>query len=168
MRLSDNMRAITRLLPAIAIFLLNPFIAAQEDTAHHRAVYRAINEKAKSLKKVTGTHTDEPLVFALTGWKEGDELRKIVATSGEDGGGFEEYYLENEKPLFVYSTYHRVNPDTGKGTVRIENRLYFKEGRIFKWLTTDETVGVVPAGDYATETERLIANCAAFVAALRK
>jgi hypothetical protein len=141
---------------------------AQEDTAPHRAVYREINEAVKSMSKVTGTHSDEPLVFALTGWMQGGELRKIVATSGEDGGGFEEYYLVGEKPVFVYNTYQQAAAEGGKGAVRVENRLYFREGRLFKWLNNQVEGGAMPAGDLAAESERLVANCGDFVEALKK
>ncbi|HAL70197.1 MAG TPA: hypothetical protein DCP71_00275, partial [Verrucomicrobiales bacterium] len=95
-------------LLALAAGIGAPHLAhAQSDTAHHRAIYSQINQQEKSLQRVTGTHRDDPLVFELTGWMEKGVLRKIVAKSNEDGAGAEEYYLENEKPLFVYSTYLR-------------------------------------------------------------
>jgi len=138
---------------------------AQSDTAHHKAVYAEINSIEKSLKKVTATHKDEPLIFSLTGWMKGDKLLKIVAKTNEDGDGYEEYYLENEKPLFVFSTYQKDH--LGKKPQRIENRLYFKDGEIFKWLTNDTSAGVLHGEDYLGETERLSTNCAAFVSALK-
>ena len=142
--------------------LVYPILAeAQVETAHHRAVYKEINDCEESFRKVTGAFEDEPTVFALTGWFDGRELKKIVARSGDDGGGFEEYYLENERPLFVFSTYEK-----GVTSERVENRLYFKDGSIFKWLTTDKAVGALHSEDHQSETERLNANCAAFVAAL--
>lgn len=154
-------------LLALAAGIGAPHLAhAQSDTAHHRAIYSQINQQEKSLQRVTGTHRDDPLVFELTGWMEKGVLRKIVAKSNEDGAGAEEYYLENEKPLFVYSTYLRNH--LSATPLRIENRLYFKEGEIFKWLTNDKDASVLHGEDYAAEGERLTANCAAFVAALKK
>lgn len=158
------MKALVHLF-SLTLLASPALIQAQSDTAHHRAVYAQINEKEKSLTKVTGTHKDEPLVFSLTGWMEGSQLRKIVAISSEDGHGIEEYYLENEQPLFVYSTYQR--DALSKKPVTIENRLYFKDGHIFKWLTNDKAAGVLHGEDYAGETERLTSNCTAFVAALK-
>lgn len=158
-------------MKAILLFsILMPMVSCiqvwgQSDTAHHRAVYAEINDKEKSFKKVLGTHKDEPLIFDLTGWMDGSEVRKIVSKSNEDGEGFEEYYLENEKPLFVYSTYQKNH--LSKKPVRIENRLYFRDGNIFKWLTNDSSAGVLHSEDYASESERLNSNCADFVAALK-
>lgn len=138
--------------------------AAQDDTARHRSVYKEINDKQASYRKITGTFTDEPLVFDLTGWLDGNTLRKITTRVGEDGEGYEEYYLENERPVFVYSTYREA-----QGAVLIENRLYFdKQGRIFKWLSSERSVAVRSPEDLAEETGRLNENCANFVAALKK
>jgi hypothetical protein len=149
----------------LAVSLTVTASVAQEDTAHHRAVYKEINEKQAAYRKITGTYTDEPLVFDLTGWlDEGGKLRKIATRVGEDGEGFEEYYLENEKPIFVYSTYREA-----QGAVVIENRLYFdKQGNLFKWLTSDRSVGSRSAVELSEEKERLSGNCANFVAALKK
>ena len=155
-----------RLLALPAFLLLASVLPAhaQKDTAHHRAVYNAINEKEASLQKVTASYKDEPTEFALTGWLEDGKVRKIVAVNGDDGDdgdGVEEYYLENEQPLFVFSTYT-------SGGAKIEERLYFKDGEIFKWLTTEKPAPVFHGEDYAANTERLVGNTAAFVAALKK
>lgn len=159
------MKALT-LLQALAFLTVAAVSHAQSDTAHHREVYNAINNKEASLKKVTAIHNDEPTIFALTGWLEGGEVRKIVAKCGDDGGGVEEYYLENEQPLFVYSTYNRGSE--GSKGVKVEERLYFKNGEVFKWLTTEKPAPVFHSEDYAGTTERLTTNCTAFVAALKK
>jgi|JI6StandDraft_1071083.scaffolds.fasta_scaffold01738_9 hypothetical protein len=140
---------------------------AQSDTAHHRAVYSQINAQAASLTKVTATYKDDPTEFALTGWLDGGEVKKIVAKNSDDGEGVEEFYLENEKPLFVFSTYYQNGQD-GKRGAKIEERLYFKEGSLFKWLTTEKPAPVFHGEDYAATRERLVTNCTAFVAALKK
>lgn len=150
------------------VFLASSIIAtAQSDTAHHRAIYNAINAKENSLKKVTATYKDETTIFALTGWLEGGEVKKIVAKCGDDGDGITEYYLEGEKPLFVFNTYFTV-AEGGKNRTKIEERLYFKDGSIFKWLTTEKPAPVFHGEDYAATTELYTSNCEAFVAALKK
>ncbi|MBB5039011.1 hypothetical protein [Prosthecobacter dejongeii] len=157
---------IRNLFQALSCLLLLPFgINAQEDTAHHRAVYQQIKQQEKTLLKTTATYKDTPLVFALTGWIKEGQIKKIVARSSEDGAGVEEYYLEDEKPLFVYSTYFRNH--LSKSPQKIENRLYFRDGHIFKWLTNDSTTGILHGEDYAAETERLTKNCTAFIKALK-
>lgn len=147
--------------------LTTPLLAsAQSDTAHHRAVYEKINASEKSLKQVAGTYKDEPTEFALTGWIQDGQLRKIEAKCSDDGAGVDEFYLENEKPLFVFSTYTKAG-ENGKAGMRVENRLYFKGGVIFKFLTNDKSMGPLHGEDYESETERLTTNCANFVAALK-
>lgn len=138
---------------------------AQSDTVRHRALYEKINAAEKSLQKVTATYKDDPTEFALTGWLENGQVRKIVAANGDDGNAVEEIYLENEKPLFVYSTYTQGGVSGGP---RVEERCYFKDGSIFKWLTTEKPAPVLHGEDYAANTERLVSNCQNFVAALKK
>lgn len=153
------------LLPALAFLAFSTVVQAQNDTAHHRSVYARINDGEKSFQKVTGTYKDEPLEFSLTGWMQGGKIHKIIALSNEDGDGVEEYYLEDEKPLFVFSTYKKDH--LGKSPKTIENRLYFKDGAIFKWLTNDKEGGVLHAEDYVSEGERLTSNAEAFLKALK-
>lgn len=155
------------LLSAISALTATLTANAQSDTAHHRAVFNAINANQASLTKVTATHKDDPTEYALTGWLEGGEVRKIVALCGDDGGGVTEYYLEDEKPLFVFNSYLQGGEGSKKRT-KIEERLYFKDGTIFKWLTTEKPAPVFHGEDYQATTELHATNCAAFVAALKK
>jgi hypothetical protein len=155
------------LFTTTAFFAFSVFSQAQSDTAHHRAVYAEINAKEDSLQKVTATHKDEPTVYALTGWLEGGEVKKIVSKNSDDGEGVEEYYLENEQPLFVFSTYYKT-AENGKRGAKVEERLYFKDGSVSKWLTTEKPAPIFHGEDYQATTERLVTNCEAFVAALKK
>lgn len=155
------------LCAAAAVLLTSISAFAQGDTQHHREVYVSINAAEASMKKVQAVHKDDSESFALTGWLQDGEVRKIVATSSGDGEGVEEFYLEDGKPLFVFSTYHQAAED-GKRGARIEERLYFKGDSIFKWLTTEKPAPVFHGEDYASMSERLTVNCAAFVAALKK
>ena len=152
----------------IAALLFATFSAsAQSETAHHRAAYDAINKAEASMKKVKATHKDEPTEFALTGYIQGGEVKKIVSLCGDDGSGPVEYYLEGEQPLFVYSIWYKMT-DEGKRGAKVEERLYFKDGAIFKWLTTEKPAPVFHGEDYQATTEMHTANCAAFLAALKK
>lgn len=158
---------ITLLLSVVAGFALSISAQAQSDTAHHRAVYNAVNEAEGSMQKVTARHSDGPTEFALTGYLQNGEVKKIVSICGDDGSGPEEYYLENEQPLFVYSTWFKMT-DGGKRGAKVEERLYFKDGAVFKWLTTEKPAPVFHGEDYQATTERLVENTKAFVAALKK
>jgi len=139
---------------------------AQEETAHHRKIYAAINAAQTKMRQVNATYRDEPVEFALTGWFEGNELKKIVARSNGDGDGVTEYYLEGQQPLFVFNTYH-LGSVSQKGA-KVEERLYFQDGAIFRWLTTEKPTPVLHSEDYQATTELYETNCKAFVEALNK
>lgn len=141
--------------------------AAKEDTTHHREVYQEVNANEVSFKKVTTASGGRASKADLTGWFEGSELRKIIAvTHGEDAAVIE-YYLEGGEPLFVFNTFRQLKGDGSRGP-KVEERLYFKEGVIFKWLTTEKPAPVFHGEDYQATTEKHVTNCAAFVAALNK
>lgn len=159
------MKILPRFLFVVVCLVSAAALHAQSDTAHHKAVYNKINAMEGSLQKVTATYKDDPTEFALTGWLENGMVRKIVAANGDDGNAVEEIYLENEEPLFVFSTYTQGGVSGGP---RVEERLYFKDGSVFKWLTTEKPAPVFHGEDYAATTERFVSNCTAFVAALKK
>jgi len=149
----------------LSMLLLHP-ASAQEDTAHHRAFYEETNKKLGSFKTVKATHKDDELVFELKGWMDGAAVRKIAAAvPGEDGDGMEEYYLENGSLLFAWRQYHTADPDTGKAGARVEDRFYFKDGKLVKWLGADKKPVPADSQDFAAEAERLTSNCRNFLAA---
>lgn len=160
----------TFLLLVAALSLIVPHsLRAADDTAHHRAVYAEINEKEGSMKKKTVTFLDkeEDLTWELKGLFDGQTLRKIVArVPGEDGDGSEEIYVEDGQPLFVFRTYRSLNPDTGKPAAPVEDRMYFKNGRLFKWIGNDKQPVEPGMHDFSMEADRQTANFAKFTAAL--
>lgn len=148
-------------LPVLLGILLCHHTNAQDDTAHHRAVYAEINQHAASYQHAKATHRDDPIVFQLEGWFDGPALRKILATvPGEDGNGSEEYYLEDGQPLFVFRRYQ-------SGRKSIEDRFYFRQGRMFKWLGSDRHSIAPGSPDFTSEAARLTGNCAHFIAAFK-
>lgn len=154
-------------LAALILLGIPGFAFAQSETAHHRAVYKEINDSVNSLPRVTATAKKNGKTFNLTGWIEDGVVRKIVVQPGNMGNGEDEYYLEDEKPLFIFSTYRAVD-DAGNPTSKVvHERIYFADGRIFKWLSDDKSAPVLHAEDYESGGDALIANCAAFVAALK-
>ncbi len=152
-------------LSLLAILALAPLSRAQEDTAHHREVYARINTAEPSLRIASAKDRFEKEDHNLTGLFEAAQLRKIVAKAAD--GTVSEFYLEYEAPLFVFRT-SRQTGDDGKPGQKIEERLYFKDGEIFKWLTTEKPAPVFHGEDYAATTELLVKQCAAFSAALAK
>jgi hypothetical protein len=156
------------LLPALVLVVFSWTVRGESDTSHHKAVYAEINDSEASLRKVTASIKEDSGTISLTGWIDGGEVRKIVAKPGSTGSGADEYYLEKEKPLFVFSTYEKANPDTGKVIKKVEERIYFEDGSIVKWLTSDKSAPVLHGEDYASQADYLNSHCADFVEALKK
>jgi len=86
---------------------------------------------------------------------------------GEDGDGSEEYYLENGKPLFVFSQYHMAKPDNAKALIKVANRFYFKDGKPFNWLNSEKKTVGAEDPDFASEAERLSSNLGHFLEAFK-
>ncbi len=116
--------------------------AQDPDISDQRQVYREINAGAADMEKVSATLPGADGPVALQGWKDNGELRKITASPGLSGVGFDEFYLEEGQPVFVFST---IKKDGGDA---IEDRVYLENGEIVKWLSTDPSF--VPHSEDAT------------------
>lgn len=150
---------------AVLAFAALPLAAlAQEETAAHRKLYAEINAAEGNLRKVTASHGMGGETIALTGFMDGGKVRKIVAIKGDS---VDEFYLEDGKPLFVFRVIRQVKEGGGRGS-KVEERLYFKDGAVFKWLTTEKPAPVFHGEDYQSTTELLTRNCSAYIAALKK
>jgi hypothetical protein len=140
----------TKSRPLLIAFLAAASAAQAQDPdiSHQRQVYREINASAADLEKVSATLPGADGPVSLQGWKENGQLRKITASPGLSGAGFDEFYLEGGQPVFVFST---LKKDGGKA---IEDRVYLENGEIVKWLSTDPSF-VPHSEDAASMLERL-------------
>lgn len=100
-----------------------------------RAKVNAINARTADYKKEEKETTEE----SATAFFHKKVLVKINATFyKETGKSVVEYYYENGKPLFIYEkdiTYNRpvsAAPPSIKSTQ--ENRLYYENGVLIKWI----------------------------------
>lgn len=148
-------------LPVLAASLLALNVAASQDAdiSHHRKIYGEINSNTSSMQKVKSSLPGEEGTVSLTGWIDQGELRKITATPGMSGAGFDEIYLENGQPLFVFSS---MKNDRGGKT---EDRVYLENGEIVKWISTDPAF-VAHSEDYASVTARLADDVPRYAGAL--
>jgi hypothetical protein len=139
---------------------------AQEDTAPHRKLYAEIQAATGKMKRLKGTVEVDGLGFELEGWRQGGELRKVVArVPGEDGDGSEEYYFEGGQLQFVFRQYAAAAEDGKKGA-QVEDRFYLKDGVLFKWLGADKKAVPADAEEFKLEARRLEELSAVFTAAL--
>lgn len=156
-------------LSALLFLAVSFTVLAQDDAKHHRAVYDETNAKLKSYKKVKTVYRDGELEFQIESWWDQDKVRRIDSkVSGEDGDGSEEYYIEDGKMLFAFRYYRAMSAEEGAKRVLVEDRFYFKDGQMFKWIGTDKKL--VPKEDevFQIEEERLTTNLASFLAALEQ
>jgi hypothetical protein len=112
-----------------------------------REQYATINKSAaryKSVKKeLTGFSAEGGEMVA---YFDGPKIMKIVTKHfGEGGKALEEYYYWDDQLIFVYrkdSNYDK--PGSGKVVRTSENRFYFGDGRLIRWV--DENAKPVASG----------------------
>ncbi|MBL9117734.1 MAG: hypothetical protein JNJ83_22190 [Verrucomicrobiaceae bacterium] len=151
----------------LALLLVSSAVFAQQDTAYHRKVYASINDNLKALKKVRCSHTDSDLEFALEAYVKGSDIVRIDSSvPGEDGDGSEEYYFENGKVLFAFRYYHAMSAEADAKKQLVEDRFYFADGKMFKWIGTDKKLVDSAGEDFKLEEERIVANSSSFLAAV--
>jgi hypothetical protein len=142
---------------------------ATDATQSIRKQYATINQRVARYKKVG----KELSGFSAEGGKliayfDGPAIVKITATYyGEGGRADEEYYYQDGKLIFIYrkdSTYSR--PLSGKVIKIIENRFYFQNDRLIRWL--NETGKAVSADDeYVKQQSEYLATSNQFLIAAR-
>ncbi|NNC87081.1 MAG: hypothetical protein HKN82_01335 [Akkermansiaceae bacterium] len=155
-------------LPCAVVLAILPATAgAQQDTAHHRAAYAEINDNQKSYRYVKATLDDEHAEVKIEGWYDGRTLRKILATiPGEHGLGVEEYYLEAGAPLFVYTKYDTRDMQSGKVVAVVEDRYYFRDGALFKWLDHEKKQVAPGSAEFDEGARTVKSDCSLYISAL--
>lgn len=90
----------------------------------------------------------------LTGYFSGKSLRKLEAKFyGETGQAIEEYYFWNDQLFFVSQVVSRYDkPLSGVVKSKSQERFYFAEGALIRWLDPGEKE--VPAGPELQRQER--------------
>jgi hypothetical protein len=134
-----------------------------------RKQYAAINQRGARYRKVrkelSGFSAEGGRLMA---YLDGTTIVKITASYyGETGKADEEYYYQDGKLIFVYrkeSTYSR--PMSGKVIRTSENRFYFQNDQLIKWL--DENGKEVSAGpEFKNEQDELLATSNKFLIGVR-
>jgi hypothetical protein len=147
------MKKIFGLLLILVVLGLLPLTSAHPTTGGDaietiRSQYAAINKNVGRYKKVKrnlpGYSAEGGTMDAFF---DGKSLKKIVAHFyGEMGRTDEEYYFWGDKLIFVFgreSNYDR--PLSGKVVSKKENRFYFNDGQMIRWI--DENGRQVSSSD---------------------
>src|SRR4051812_7438162 len=161
----------TRILTAITLAACS-LIALQTAAAQTidpidaiRQHYEIINKEARLYRRVK----KELSGFSAEGgemvaYLHGPSVMKVVATFfGETGRATEEYYFWNGELIFVFQTDNRYDKPFGKVVRKIENRFYFKEDKLIRWL--DENGKEVPSdsAEYAPKQAEYLKTAKQFV-----
>ena len=131
-----------------------------------RQQYAAINRNAARYKKVK----KQLLGFSAEGGElvafiQGPSIVKITATFyGEMGRARDEYYYSNNKLIFIYRRQSHYNsPLTGKVVRTTENRYYFKDDKLIKWIGEDGKQVATSAPEFGQAEGRLLASSKQFI-----
>jgi hypothetical protein len=149
------MERIRTIAVAILISIVLPNIAgpvllaaqAEDPIASIRQHYTQINGKAARYRKVkkelSGFSAEGGTLLA---YLDGPNIMKIAATFfGETGRTSEDYYYWDGKLIFVLRRESRYSkPLSGKVVATTENRFYFKDDKLIRWI--DEN-GKQPSSD---------------------
>ena len=107
----------------------------------------------------------------LTIWRDKSGVRKIEAVDRDDSGDVvTAYYYRDGALVFAYQAIKGYN-DAGKPVTRTEERQYFKDGKMFKWLSglgLDKDANAPASAYFTTESKTRLAASAFFVQAVNK
>jgi len=135
-----------------------------------RQQYANINRNAAKYRKVK----KELLGFSAEGGEliayfSGPSIVKISATFyGEMGRATDEFYYSNDKLIFIFrkQSFYRA-PLTGKVMRTTENRYYFKDDKLIRWIGEDAKQVSHTAPEFAQVEARLLASSKQFVKGAR-
>ena len=109
----------------------------KDPIASIRQHYAAINKRAAKYRRVK----KELSGFSLEGGEliayfDGPAIMKIVTRHfGESGNTVEEYYYRNGQLIFVFEKIsHYSRPLSGKVVSALENRYYFNDDDLIRWI----------------------------------
>jgi hypothetical protein len=153
------MRSLTVLLLALPLLLAAPAGHGADDaTAHHRKVYAEVNrdlatyQVAKSTFEIAGA----PSETLVTTWKENGTLRRMdVRYPGDHGDTVQQFYYDHAGLVFIFETVTTATID-GSRSSRREDRYYFKDGRLIRWLDGEKRSVSPATRDFADKEAELL------------
>ena len=143
---------------------------AEDPVQTIRARYASINKSAAKYKKVK----KELSGFSAEGGElvayfDGSKIMKIVANHyGEGGKAQEEYYYWDDQLIFIYrkdSNYDR--PGSGKVVRTMENRFYFNNDRLIRWIAEDAKQMEAGSSEYLEKEKEYLQSSKDFAAGAR-
>ena len=124
---------------AVSIGAADP--STEEKIKSIRAQYAQIEKGLKDCRLVKRELSGESAEGGeLKGYFKDRSVEKLSATFfGETGKALEEYYFWNSELIFVLRVEsHYTKPMSGVVKPKTEERLYFAEGRLIRWLDAEK------------------------------
>ncbi len=123
-------------LALASLLAWGPAAAAEVDTAQARQVYAEVNAKLPHMTRVSfrARRPDVEYVSEVRAWSDAEGVRKLEVTDRDDSGDVVgEYFFAGRQLVFVYEAI-RGYTESGRQVTRVEDRQYFREGRMIRWL----------------------------------
>lgn len=140
---------------------------AQSDAqiASIRAKYASINKRAARYKKVKKQLSGFSLEGGeLVAYLNGPSIVKLVANHyGEMGRTLEEYYYSNGKVIFVFEKTYHYNKPMGKVVRTSENRYYFNDNQLIRWIADDARQVAASDANYLAKQKQLLDASTSFL-----
>lgn len=113
---------------------------AQASTAHARQVFAATNQQLSHLQRVPFTSRRPGVDYPAEGkaWFDGPTVKKIEVVERDDSGDVvSEFYFDGTELVFILVAVRGFADagSSGKQVTRLEERYYFRGGKMFKWLS---------------------------------
>lgn len=143
---------------------------AADPIAAIRQQYTAINKRAPRLRKVkkelSGFSTEGG---ELVAYFEGRAVVKMVATYyGETGRTVEEFYYRDAKLIFAFrKVLNYDRPLSGKVVSTSEERFYFNNDQLIRWIDQDKKQVEANNPDYAGKQAEYLEYSSKFQSAAR-
>jgi len=155
----------TRLAAAFLVALLSlagAAFAASDPTAEHKRVYQEVNDNLAGMeqKAFQLDMPDDPVPAEVTAWSDDGDVRKLrIVYPGDHGDTTDEFYFEGNDAggqlLFVYERIETQAVDGSNASSR-ENRYYFRDGKLFRWLDGDRQQVSPKSEDFARAEQDLL------------
>lgn len=143
------------------LFFTSAVTYAQDSTSvligKIRAEYQKIN--SEKLRKVFAEPKNESSEGGeVYRYYSGNKLRKIVTDyKGAIGGQTNEYYFSGGQLCFAFTVgYQYDKPMSGHIVERIENRYYFHNGQLIRWI--DEHGKIINKSLYAEKANQILTD----------
>lgn len=164
------------ILIAITLFVVlaqMPVLAVadvESDVKIIRKIFQDTNNDAKSFKKIEkdleGFSAEGG---SLTGYlKDGKVQKMIVTYFGEMGKKVIEMYANQENLVFVFCVESSYDKAFGKVVSTEENRLYFKDSTLIRWIGADKKEKDLKAAESITAGKDYLNDFENFLTGLNK